>query len=149
MGQEEAIAVCSDTCGTYNYAVGYLDLSFVAGNSLWTLTGGNTTNHGDNNYNHWATSALSNGINNTASQFLQNHPEVGQIALNDMALPISGKFDLNNDWASPHADHDRGGAVDVNAVPTSLADEFVNLCYSNGASFAQVETSPYHIHCRW
>jgi hypothetical protein len=63
-------------------------------NSLWTLTGGDTTNHGDNNFNHWATSALSNGIFQTASDFLFEHPEVGQIALNDMALPIGGRFDI-------------------------------------------------------
>ncbi len=105
--------------------------------------------HGDDNFDHWATSDLSNGIFNTATLFLQAHPDVGQIALNDMALPIGGKFDLNDDWISPHADHDRGGAVDVNGVSTTLASEFVNDCYVYGASFAQVEPSPYRIHCRW
>jgi hypothetical protein len=124
-------------------------LNFVQANSLWTLVGGNTTNHGDNNFNHWAIGSLSSGIFNTAQTFLQVHPDVGQIALNDMALPIGGKFDIQQNWMSPHADHDRGAAVDVNAVPMELADEFVGYCWSYGATCAQVETSPYHIHCRF
>jgi hypothetical protein len=118
-------------------------------NSLWTLTGGDTTNHGDNNFNHWATSALSNGIFQTASDFLFEHPEVGQIALNDMALPIGGRFDIQQNWIPPHADHDRGLAVDVNLVPQSLANEFIEWCTINGARDARVEFNPYHIHCRW
>jgi hypothetical protein len=150
VGQEESVTACpypTGNCGVMNYAVGWSDLSFVQPNSFWTLRGGNTTNHGDNNFNHWATNTLKNGIVQTASDFLFEHPEVGQIALNDMALPIGGRFDIDNNWVPPHADHDRGLAVDVNFVPSNLANEFVEWCRLDGARFTLIGTN--EIHCRW
>lgn len=40
--------------------------------------------------------------------YLAVHPEISQICTNDMALPFGGKFDLGQDWQSPHSQHDRG-----------------------------------------
>lgn len=147
VGQAEGIGACATYCSELDYGVGYL-LYFVDENALWSLRGA-TANHGSNLYNHWATAEMSTGIYNTASQFSQAHPEVGRIGLNDMALVYGGKFDINSDWMSPHIDHDLGRAVDINLVPQELAVEFKDTCLLQGASFAQVEYTPYHIHCRW
>jgi hypothetical protein len=36
-----------------------------------------------------------------------------------MALPIGGKFDIDQNWDSPHFWHDRGMAVDINTTDSN------------------------------
>lgn len=83
----------------------------------------------------------------------------GKIAVNDMALPFGGVFDIYFNWQIPHETHYRGTAVDVRgndrtyAVPDHLQQEFIDLCHEPfGAIEYLIEdrgTPNQHIHCRW
>ena len=87
----------------------------------------------------------------------QRYPSQGKIAVNDMALPFGGIFDVDQDWETPHITHSRGKAVDVRgnteslAIPTSQQQEFVEICEDKGAieAIAHGSGSNRHIHCRW
>ncbi|MDP9053454.1 MAG: hypothetical protein M3N93_04015 [Acidobacteriota bacterium] len=120
--------------------------------------GGNTTNHGDNTFNHWMTTNAAYGIYYTTYKYLQLHPEQGLVAQNDEALPFGGKFDLHDDWNSPHRTHDWGTAADIRgnggsyAIPSVNQQEFINYCRDFQAIETLIEgpgTSNQHIHCRW
>ncbi|MGH8372976.1 MAG: hypothetical protein ACRETO_09600 [Gammaproteobacteria bacterium] len=37
-----------------------------------------------------------------------------QLSVNDMSLPVGGLYDVNDDWAPPHAGHRTGKAADIN-----------------------------------
>ncbi len=120
--------------------------------------------HGGNEFNHWMTSTAAYGIWYTAVDFLNEHPEQGKIAVNDMSLPFGGIFDIKKNWKTPHINHQRGKSVDVRgngtlcpgkvhcSVPDSQLDEFEEICEDSGAIKVEVEdrgTSNQHIHCQW
>lgn len=161
VGQAEGIVTTSNLNPNpaYSYyAVGYTDIYWNDHPEIWQLVGGGTTQHGGNEYNHWMTSHAAYGIYYTSVAYRNNHPSQTLIAVNDMALPFGGKFDLNRNWASPHAEHDRGTAVDVrgnggqNGIPNDYQGEFLQRCRDNGAVNAIIEdqgTGNQHIHCRW
>src|SRR5579872_6061728 len=68
IGQAEQITVCavvSGLCSKFQYAVGYT-VYWNAHSDLWTQVGGNTTNHGDNTFNHWMTSNSAVGFYNAS-----------------------------------------------------------------------------------
>lgn len=121
------------------FGVGYSDLYWVS-QPVFYQTGGNTTNHGDNTGDHWMQSGPANQIYNTAVQYLNMYNPGRQICTNDMALPYGGKFDIHDDWKSPHAAHDRGSGVDVNFTRNQCPSynlvypsQFLNVCLANGS----------------
>ena len=93
----------------------------------------------------------------TAVEFLAQHPSQGKIAVNDMALPFGGIFDINQNWGPLHSQHSRGKAVDVRgngalySIPSNLQPEFTDTCDDKGAveSIIRGSGSNRHIHCRW
>lgn len=160
VGQQEVVISCIPTrCDASPYNVGHGDLFMLAPGDGYQLVGGNTTMHGDDRFNHFGTSTMISGILNTVFGHLAAHPTQGRVALNDMALPIGGIFDLNRNWVGPHHNHSRGTAVDVRgnslafAIPLALQNEFVQRCRDNGATLAMTEfpaNDPNrHIHCQW
>jgi hypothetical protein len=163
IGQAEGIAVwCWNDNGEvyseYDHAVGYSNIYWNYHPEIWVQTGGNTTNHGDNSYNHWMTTNAAYGIYYTSYQYLQNHPEQGYFGQNDEGLPFGGKFDIKDNWQSPHITHDWGTAADIRgntamyAVPNQYQQEFINDCQNFQAIETIIEyvgTPAQHIHCRW
>jgi hypothetical protein len=148
IGQAEQITVCavvSGLCSKFQYAVGYT-VYWNAHSDLWTQVGGNTTNHGDNTFNHWMTSNSAVGFYNASKDYQNKH--AGLILSNDMALPFAGKFDLNDNWTSPHITHDHGTAADINGIPSANWSEFLQDCVNRGAIEAISETNS-SLHCRW
>ena len=140
------------------YAVGYSDIYWVEEKPQWIHIGATFQHGNSNSYNHWMTSYAAYQIWYTAIDFLSNHPEQGKIAVNDMALPFGGLFDITGDWEPKHWEHGRGTAVDVRGntqlygIPDDQQDEFVALCKLKGAIEAQIEyrgEAQQHIHCRW
>ena len=60
IGEAEAVVACAvgtGGCNGPNYGIGYSDLDWNYHSNIWIQTGGNTTNHGDNTYDHWMQSA--------------------------------------------------------------------------------------------
>jgi hypothetical protein len=143
--------------GYYDYAVGYSGLVYLANSNIFMQTGGNTTGHGDNTFNHSMTVNAATGLQAAATFYINQYNPGQKICINDMALPMGGKFDLKDNWQSPHISHDQGTAADVAAVPGSCPAKYaVNLnlfrqaCITTGHSTAQnTITEGNHVHCRW
>jgi hypothetical protein len=169
IGQAEGVDVtCYDVYGnpiplSFNFGVGY-PLNYNDDHGIWVLVGGNTTNHGDNSYDHWMTTNAAYGIYYATQEYQTNHPEQGLVAANDQGLPFGGKFDINDRWDkdTQHVSHDWGTAADIrgnggaNGIPrdNSNADqeEFRRYCQDFQAVDTRIEfvgTPNQHIHCRW
>ncbi len=170
VGHQETIYECDDDdgiCSLNDYIVGFSGFALVNATSQAILVGQTPYHGNDNYYNHWMTTNALNGLSNTVSDFLNANPGQGQVALNDMALPYGGVFDLNRNWTSPHISHDFGTASDVRgntaqaAIPVSLQEQYRQTCLQDGAIDARIEfatdgdTDGYvqdprrHVHCRW
>ncbi len=113
VAHDEYLQACADVCAGYSYRVGYSDIYWVEEKPQWIHVGATPQHEGSNSYNHWMTTAAGYGIWNTAVAFLALHPSQGKIAVNDMSLPFGGLFDISAGWEQPHAEHNRGKAVDV------------------------------------
>jgi hypothetical protein len=147
------------TCNEYNwdYAVGYQSFVYIGNSSIFYQTGGNTTNHGDNTFNHWMTVNAATGLQTAATYYINTYNPGQEVCINDMALPLGGKFDIQDNWQSPHISHDQGTAADVAAVAGSCPAKYtVNLnsfrlaCINQGNSLAaNTITEGNHVHCRW
>ena len=165
VGQFETVSVAptgcpeGDTCieTNYDYAVGYTGLVYIGDSDIFMQTGGNTTNHGDNTFNHYMTVNAATGLQNAATFYINQYNPGQKVCINDMALPMGGKFDIKDNWQSPHISHDQGTAADVAAVAGSCpANYTANLnyfrlaCINQGGSLAaNTITEGNHVHCRW
>lgn len=168
VGQAELLGVedvFHDLFGFYGYAVGYGDIYWNDHPELWDRVGGTDTGadtgHGSTAYNHWMEINAAWGIYYTSTDYLSAHPEQGRLCMNDMALPFAGKFDITQNWNSPHGEHDRGKAVDVgdassgqcavygSGIPLANRVEFRQMCINRGAisGLSYLETA--HVHCGW
>lgn len=151
---EEGVT-CIET--NYDYAVGYNSLVYIGNSNIFYQTGGNTTGHGDNTFNHYMTVNAATGLQQATTYYLNTYNPGQKICINDMALPIGGKFDIKDNWQSPHISHDQGTAADVAAVAGSCPAKYtVNLdnfrlaCINRGNSLAvNTITEGNHVHCRW
>jgi len=160
VGQIEALYISDDDNGDvvhYDYGVGYLGLVYIDNSNVFYQTGGNTTNHGDNTWNHYMTVNAATGLQNAATFYINSYNPGQKVCINDMALPIGGKFDIHDDWQSPHISHDQGTAADVAAAAGQCPGSYiVNLntfrqaCINVGHSLsANTITEGNHVHCRW
>lgn len=163
VGQLETVYITGDADydAYYDYAVGYRGLVYIDNSTIFYQTGGDspTSLHGSNICNHWMTVNAATGLQQAAAYYINTYNPGHKICINDMALPIGGKFDIHNNWQSPHLSHDQGTAVDV-AMTTAQcqANNVVNgnffrlACINRGNASAQnsiIESSPPHVHCRW
>ena len=175
IGQGETFYTQAPSIGSYRYwdfLVGYLDTYYNHHPEVWVKIGGTDTGvqtyHGNTDYNRYMASAPAYGVYNATLLYLQNRPGI-KICMNDMALPVGGKFDYcavagvggcNNGpqpWTSPHQFHDRGTAVDVAAAGTAQCTnyggtgvniaEFINACIANGAVSGSSYSEGNHAHC--
>jgi hypothetical protein len=71
---------------------------------------------------------------------------------------LGGKFDIHDDWQSPHISHDQGTAADVATVSKSgscPASKVVNTslfyaaCVANNADRVRSIKHADHVHCNW
>ncbi|MEX2963983.1 hypothetical protein [Microbulbifer sp. TYP-18] len=156
VGQVEWLAVCADYCSVTDIYVGYPDLVELTSGSNWVLIG-QTSSHP---INHFGTPPTVNGIKAVASQYRSEYPQYPVIAINDIALPLAGIFDLNRNWQGPHFSHRQGKAVDIrgnggpNSVPKipSVQARFREICLEKGATRAlheSIGTTNEHFHCQW
>ncbi len=154
--------------GYYTYAVGYLNFVYMDNSDIFMQTGGNTTNHGNNTWNHYMTVNAATGLQQAATSYVNTYNPGQKICINDMALPIGGKFDIHDNWTSPHKLHDAGTAVDVpvksgqcTASYLVNSDRFKRECSAQGASYVVTESggrvvpqcppenTSCHVHCQW
>lgn len=152
----------------FYFTVGYPDVYYNDHPSIWYMVGG-TVAHGGTAYNHYMETTAAYGLYYTTTDYLALHPDTpgGMLADNDQGLPYGGKFDLNQDWQSPHIYHDRGTAGDMRgndqqySIPVSRQGDFTRLCSARGAVLAQIEYTTAgdddttvgdlrrHVHCHW
>lgn len=166
VGQAERIAVTAQNTGWGNYAdyvVGYNDIYWTDHPEIWVQIGGNTTQHGDNRYNHWMKTSAAYGLYDCTLEYLRQVPEQVYICTNDMSLPFGGLFDLNRDWNKPHTFHRKGDSADIAmtanqcSYPVSAANAqtFLTLCMSRfnalpiqgSCGGSCIEGN--HLHFRW
>lgn len=175
VGQKEWVIACNGypnrktnagNCKGHNFDVKYSDLkdyrTEIRKNSK-TVPIGATGTHPDN---HYGTGMLWTAIQEIAKQY---HDEFGcyktaplkyqPIAINDMALPHGGVFDIGNNWSPPHYSHHRGKAVDIRCKPglpnsvipdQQIIDRFLRICEENGLRHARHEDkgkANEHCHC--
>ncbi len=147
--------------GYSNYAVGYGDVHYNDHPEIWMRIGGTDTGggtgHGTTYYNRYMMINPAYGLYYATYDYLALHPGQTKVCTNDMALPYGGKFDINQNWTSPHAAHDRGTAVDV-AGPGSAqcpdnyevnVADFLVRCVARGALSAYSVPEGNHVHCNW
>lgn len=168
VGQAERVAATATATGKGNYVdyvVGYNDIRWNDHPDIWYKVGGNTTNHGDNQYNHWMKSWPAYRLFDCTQEYLKTYSQTS-ICTNDMSLPFGGVFDLHNDWYQPHTFHQKGDCADIPTtaanqcpasykVPDANAQAFLNLCIAKhsalpiqgncGGSCVEGE----HLHFRW
>jgi hypothetical protein len=167
VGEEEWVDVSSSTSPyilEFDYYVGYGDLILMNNPSVWYPIGYTPEHGNDNLYNHWSTATANVGLGLATTTYLNSHPPQTTICINDMTLPIGGKFDINANWGNPHNEHDRGSAVDIadtyiNApnkcnVPSYVVNDPFSMgaaCTANGAAYVKVHVPPEapHIHCNF
>lgn len=159
VGQIETITVVNQNSGyvtNYDYGVGYSGLVYIDNSDIFYQTGGNTTNHGDNTWNHYMTVNAATGLQQAATAYINKYNPGQKVCINDMALPIGGKFDINDDWQSPHISHDEGTAADVAATAgqcpanyTVNSNHFIQECINAGALAQNTINEGNHVHCRW
>ena len=140
VGQFEWLEVCAVNgyCNETDFVVGYGDLYILPGYGSYVQVG-STTIH-PNNHNGTENAIL--GIQAIADQYQASYSQYPIIAVNDMALPVGGVFDLNQNWDSPHIEHDRGTAVDIrgnglaNSIPLipDVQQAFINICFQSAAA---------------
>jgi hypothetical protein len=102
-------------------------------------------------------SAASN-LEKAATSYINTYNPGQQVCINDMSLPLGGKFDIHDDWQSPHISHDQGTAADVATVSKSgscPASKVVNTslfyaaCVANNADRVRSIKHADHVHCNW
>ncbi len=176
VGQKEWVIACNGppnrktnagNCKGHNFDVKYSDLKDYEGtitaNSKIMFSWGQTGTHPKN---HYGTSFLTERITKIAQKY---HDEFScyetaplkyqPIAINDMALPHGGVFDIGNNWRPPHYSHHRGKAVDIRCKPglsnsvipdQQIIDRFLQICRDNGLRHAEHEykgKANEHCHC--
>ena len=167
IGQFETVSVTPTDCDNgetgetcietnFDYAVGYPSLVYIGSSNIFYQTGGNTTNHGDNTFNHWMTVNAATGLQQAATNYINSYNPGQEVCINDMALPLGGKFDIQDNWQSPHISHDQGTAADV-AVSSGQCNSnywvnsafFINECVAAGSLARNTINEGNHVHCRW
>lgn len=76
VGQIESLSVSDDDNGSsthYDYGVGYLGLVYIDNSSIFYQIGGNTTNHGDNTWNHYMTVNAATGLQKAADFYINTY----------------------------------------------------------------------------
>ncbi len=183
VGQEEWVRACN---GPPNPLIGYRNCRFdkikVKYSDLHDYSGtiksqntmvpeGTTTIHPDN---HYGTTFLTERITKIAKKYRDEFScyktaplKYQPIAINDMALPYGGVFDVKQPtgtdwrWRGPHYSHHRGKAVDIRCHPTNpnsvihtddnrIFERFLEICDEEGLDYVEHELegkAGEHCHC--
>jgi len=120
-------AVCSST--SQNIDVKVEEFKELPGSVLYYLEGGCATatdsrcsqaqkNHLAS-HNHWGLPAFNGALADLAflyySTYSKDLTSTGKLHYNDSNLPWGGRFDVNGNWTSPHAEHRVGINVDLSS----------------------------------
>jgi hypothetical protein len=93
--------------------------------------------NGNHSGNHYLTSDAASQLWRLAATYYFKYRQdtsVPLLHLNDASLIWGGRFDINGNWADPHAGHRKGTVIDIRAnalptaIPTGLLKDFKKLC---------------------
>jgi hypothetical protein len=145
----------------YDHVAGYNDVYYNNHEEIWLRIGGDETGggtgHGSTYYNRYMMTNPAYGLYYATYDYLADHPGQEKVCTNDMALPFGGKFDIDQNWGSPHTAHDRGTAADVagpggSQCPAAYqvnVDEFLEDCRNHGALSAYSIPEGNHAHANF
>jgi len=112
------------------------DLILLPESPDYTQIGGTQEHHGpplygrrEDNHNHYGTAEVNRSIANLAAQFRRAFPRQPVLAINDMSLPLGGRFDINGQWEgnTEHEFHRNGVDVDIRSSQSTMAgDRFLD-----------------------
>jgi hypothetical protein len=93
-----------------------LELLPVSGN--YNKIGGTANHYGppghpNTDNNHWGLNWVNQRIANIALAFQNRCPNEELLQINDMSLPLGGKFDIGGEWIGSHETHRNGRNVDI------------------------------------
>ena len=109
-------------------------LAPIPGSQFYTLTepdgrGGIKVigDNGNHSGNHYLTSEAASQLWRLAATYYFKYRQdtsVPLLHLNDASLVWGGRFDVNGNWADPHAGHRKGTVIDIraNALPTAIPE---------------------------
>ena len=101
--------------------------------------------------NHWGAPLTLRGIDSIAAIYHREFPEDPILWINDISLPMGGRFDIYGQWAGNayHQYHRFGKDVDVDrtSMPAENEEEFVRVCLDNGVIDPDPEDEAhYHLY---
>jgi hypothetical protein len=124
------------------------DLEILPDSPNYVKIGGTCNHHGprdDGAYsncrtpdnNHWGGLLILQAIDSIAAKYHHLFPSDLRIGVNDMSLPLGGRFDIYGHWTgnSDHQYHRFGKDVDVRSfsIPVDNREDFEAICSDYGA----------------
>jgi hypothetical protein len=118
------------------------DLQLLGDGANYVKVGGTCEHHGPSDrlpansacqrpdQNHWATAATNQAIANISEAYRREFPSLPTLAINDMSLPLGGRFDINGRWVgnTRHEFHRRGLDVDIRSSSSTMpGDRYVDV----------------------
>ena len=114
-------------------------------------------------WSNYGTLTLNNAINGIIYQYKTEYcadPRYQKVAINDMALPFGGVFDVNLNFNPPHYTHSHGATVDIRCKPAAnnsviwdqaVINRFLRIANDKGLYYSILENSNdmnvVHCHC--
>ncbi len=125
---------------TLNVAV--LGLSSLGSGSNYSLVGATITHP----INHHGTATANTNLVAIANQYAATYPG-STLRYNDQSLPQGGLFDINANWATPHAEHRFGTNCDVSKsnVPSDRWATLQTIFANNGSPNFLEEPDHWHL----
>jgi murein endopeptidase len=138
------------------------DLELLPESAYYVKIGGRCNHYGprdDTKYqgcrtpdnNHWGALRTLQGIDSIAAIYHRQFPADPALRINDISLPMGGRFDIYAQWAGNqyHQYHRFGKDVDVDrtSMPPENEEEFVRICMDNGVTEPDPENEAhYHLY---
>jgi len=143
-------------CNSTDFYVGYSTFYALPSYANYAMVGSDGPVGQYHPDNHNGTLNAVQQIRVIADQFHLLYPDISVLGINDMALPMGGVFDLQQNWIPPHHEHSLGTAVDVpgngltNSVPANPAAQaaFKAICMQQADAIkAQIDCKQGYSPC--
>ena len=71
------------------------------------------TNEHNGTHNHFGINDVVQNIIQISNDWKEEHPDKHILEINDISLPLGGKFDVNGKWHGAHQTHREGKDIDI------------------------------------
>jgi len=113
------------------------DLQLLPESPYYDKIGGTDFHYGprsrpDEDHNHWGTISFVNKIKALCLAWYAIFSNNSKLQINDISLPMGGKFDINGKWAGDHDSHRRGTNADIKSWNIMLGERWIDKKPYNG-----------------